>query len=204
MTRVSPAGSWLLLAALLALPLGATLWNGLPRTGVAPPFTLLSTGYEGGHAGPPVPFNLSSYRGHTVVLDLMAVSCTSCRVLTREVLLPLSHTHPDVSLLSIDIWSDPRWGALGETNGSLVALQHLEGATWRHALDTDQVGQKYGVTALPRLVVVDPAGRIVLSRTGTPALASVEAAVAAATAGSARAGARVGGAGVAARARGAR
>lgn len=185
--RNRAAGMWLLLAALLAVPAAASLYDAARSDAPAPPFHLTSTGLEGGVQGAPVAFTLEDYRGRTLVLDLMAVSCTACRYVTEDTLKPLQArfgARPDFAILSVDTWADPavagdpRLGyAGGEDAAELLALQRETGAPWRHALDTDSVWQKYSAVTLPRIVVVDAAGRIVLDHLGTPTQDQVEAAV---------------------------
>ncbi|HUR61389.1 MAG TPA: cytochrome c biogenesis protein CcdA [Candidatus Thermoplasmatota archaeon] len=188
-------GMWLLLALLLAAPAAATLYHAAHVTDTAPPFRLTSTGHEGGHQGRPVPFSLQDYRGKTLVLDLMAVSCTACRYVTEDVLRPLQSrfgARPDFAILSVDAWSDPavsgdpRLGySGGESVQSLIALQEETGVPWRHAPDTDRVWQKYGAVALPRVLVLDAAGHVLLDHQGAPSRAQVERAVELGLAGSA-------------------
>jgi cytochrome c-type biogenesis protein len=164
---------------LIVLVAGAGLGSYLlaPRTTQAPDFTLTSTGWENGNATEPVVFSLTDYRGQVVVLDFMAVMCTSCRAVTSEVLVPL-HDELGTTILSIDTWADPKAGNLGgETTESLVALQQREGVPWRHALDTDRVWEKYSAVILPKLVVVDADGRIAYTATGLMDYDAVRSAV---------------------------
>jgi len=185
--RRRTADLWLALAAVLALTAGTTLAATWRASGPAPDFHLTSTGYEAGVQGAPVAFNLSDYRGRTVVLDFMAVACASCRTVTEQVLKPLHAAHGDVVILSVDTWSDPGSGNLfgGETDQDLVRLQQQTGVPWRHARDTDGVYLAYGAVSLPKLAVVDPRGQLVYAHAGEQSLRKVEAAVAAAQAGSA-------------------
>ena len=187
--RTRTADLWLTLAVVLGAFAAITIAAPAQEAGPAPPFTLTSTGYEDGALGEPVEFSLSDYRGKTVVLDFMAVACTTCRAVTDDVLRPLHAEHPDVVILSIDTWSDPAAGGGidfgGETDEDLVRLQRQEGVPWRHARDTDQVYLKYAAVTLPKLAVVDPDGDLVYSKAGPQSLARVEAAVQAAEAGSA-------------------
>ncbi len=175
---------WLSLALIVAVPLGVTVYDSLyDDAGVAQDFTLTSTGYENGVQGENVTFSLSDYRGKTVLLDFMAVTCTSCRVLTDEVLKPVYAEYgarDDFVLLSVDTWADPETGSAtfgGETWADLVALQKSEDVPWRHALDTDEVYLKYSAISLPKIVVVNPDGAIVLEKTGIPRLSEVTAAL---------------------------
>jgi cytochrome c-type biogenesis protein len=179
---------WIVVLLAMGLFAGAAAWSSLHADTPAPPFTLTSTGFEDGVRGEPVAFALSDYAGRTVVLDFMAVACTACQYVTEDVLKPLWDRHADdprFAILSIDTWADPGTGSFGgETNETLRALQQRTGVPWRHALDTDQVWQKYGAVTLPRLAVVSGDGRIVHD-TGIPTLAGAEAAVQASLAGEA-------------------
>jgi cytochrome c-type biogenesis protein len=161
--------TWLLVASLAVVALAVAAFQLAPRTERAPDFHLTSTGYEGGAQGAPAAFNLTDLRGRVVVLDLMAVACTSCRVLTQDTLLPVhaAFANRSVTFLSVDVWADPATGSsAGETQDELVALQKREGVPWRHALDTDQVYRKYSAIELPRLVVVGPDGGVLLAASG--------------------------------------
>jgi cytochrome c biogenesis protein CcdA len=182
----SVAGLWIALGLLLAVPLGVSL-SARWQTGPAPDFSLVSTGYEDGAMGEPQPFRLSDYRGRTVVLDFMAVMCTTCRTVTEEVLKPLHERHPDAVILSIDTWADPGAGNVfgAETDADIIRLQQQTGVPWRHARDTDGVYVDYLAVSLPKLAVVDPEGRLVYSKVGSQDLDKVEAAVVAAKASSA-------------------
>jgi len=191
-------GMWLVVALLLGGALAATLWSSVPSEGQAPSFSLRSTGFEGGVQGPPVNFTLADYRGRTVVLDLMAVTCDACAYVNRDVMKPLWDAHgadPKFAILSIDTWADPAVDAASgsvpragaETDATLIGLQNRTHSPWRHALDTDGVWQKYSAITLPAVLVVAPDGRIVYHIQGdVPSLRSVELAVEASLSGSAQ------------------
>lgn len=191
--RRSSAGLWLVMILVLGTFGAAITWNAIHVKAPAPAFALTSTGFEDGVLGPPVNFTLADYRGKTVILDLMAVACTSCRDVTAHVLKPIWSQHADqvargeLAVLSIDTWADPGTGAAlgGETRATLIQQQRDDGVPWRHALDTDRVWQKYAAVSLPRIVVVDPAGLVVYDQLGTPREREVEAVVEASIAGSA-------------------
>ncbi len=139
-------GPWLVLGLVLAVAVGASLSSAWRTHGPAPEFSLTSTGYENGTLGDPVPFKLSDYRGKTVVLDFMAVACTTCRTVTEDILKPLAASEPDVVILSIDTWSDPGSGNAfgGESDSDLVRLQNQTHVAWRHARDTERAGSLDG------------------------------------------------------------
>jgi len=176
-------GMWLVLVLVLVSAAGVTGYQQLHRpAGQAPDFVLMSTGYENGTLGEQVEFRLSDYRGKTVLLDFMAVACTSCRIVEARVLEPIwdERRHdPDFVLISIDTWADPGSGQIfgGETLADLRDFQAAEGHDWRHALDVDDVYLKYGAVTLPKLAVIDPEGRLVLESTGVPRKSTIEDAI---------------------------
>lgn len=164
------------LLLLLAVPLGATVWNTLQSEGVAPEFTLTDTGYEDGRYRDPQAFSLSDYRGKVVLLDFMAVNCPGCDILAKNVLQPVFEKYgdrDDFAMLSIDGWA----GSAGETREDLIGLQRDLGNRWPHALDTDNVMRKYGVYALPTVFVVDGEGRLVHSSGGYSSDTGIENAI---------------------------
>ncbi len=166
------------LAILFLAASGAWWLQGQQTTGDAPPFALTSTGFEDGVQGSPVNFTLDDYHGQVVVLDLMGVTCVSCRIVTDHVLRPIdaSYNRSDVVVLSVDVWV----GRGGETVEDLIGLQKEENVTWRHALDSDDVLTKYAARELPRVVVIDRDGVIVGNWIGVPSHESVDAVVQAA------------------------
>jgi cytochrome c-type biogenesis protein len=183
-------GMWFVLLLVIALPAGYAVWQAQFGYERAPDFTLTSTGYENFSEGEPVTFSLSDYRGKTVLLDMMAVLCESCRVLTDVVLRPVYEEFgddPNFVLLSIDTWADPDTGyALGENERDLIHLQKSEQLAWRHAMDSDDVWRKYSAVRLPKIVIVDGEGRIVYERGGIPDADAVKAVIAASLSGEAR------------------
>lgn len=116
----------------------------------APDFTLTDT--DGNT------FNVSDFRGRVVVLDFMATWCTACKKIMDD-LREVHAAHPDVVFISIDIDST-------ESNQMLETFKQRYNATWRFALDTDGVSQKYGVVTIPKTVVINPSGEIAFSHTG--------------------------------------
>ncbi|MGB1586602.1 MAG: cytochrome c biogenesis protein CcdA [Thermoplasmatota archaeon] len=181
--------------ALLALsltPLGQDVYrSGFETVDQAPHFELTSTGYERGNVTGPIDFNLTTYEGKTVLLDFMAIACTSCRLVEREVLEPIwadLKDDPNFELLSIDTWADPESGNSfgGETNEALRQFQIDHGHDWRHALDTDKVFRTYEAVSLPKIAVVGPEGQLVKEWTGQPSLRDVRNTVDLAMAGEAQ------------------
>lgn len=189
--RTGPVLAAVMATALVAAGVtGYLLVDSTRTTRQAPPFALTSTGYENGTFAAPVNFTLEDYRGKTLVLDFMAVTCASCRIVTDEVLKPLQAEYggrADFAILSVDVWASDAFGqAVGEDREGLVALQQRENTTWRHALDTDGLIQKYGAVGIPRLTVIDADGRIVYQNERLPQLGDVEPAVQASLQGTGR------------------
>lgn len=170
----------------LVLGAGYALVQSMTRDlGQAPGFELQSTGFEGGTHGEAVNFTLEDYHGKTLVLDFMAVTCATCRIVTKDVLKPLDAefgNRTDFAILSVDVWAGQPL-ALGETKEELVKLQQEEATSWRHALDSDDMLQKYGAIGIPLLTVIDAQGRIVYQNADFPEHANVRAAVQSALAG---------------------
>jgi cytochrome c-type biogenesis protein len=108
----------------------------------APPFSLTST--DG------TSFNLSDYRGHVVVLDLMATWCPVCEEEMKE-LSQLREERPDVVIITITV--DPT-----ETDEMLSDYKEKHNADWLFVRDTDHVWVKYRNLYLPTLVFIDPEG----------------------------------------------
>lgn len=168
---------WVVLVVLLVAAGGFTAYSALFVSGAqVSDFTLTSTGYENGTFGNETEFSLSDYEGEVVVLDFMGVTCSSCRILTKQVLEPLQEEfghRDDFQIVSVDVWA----GQLGETKEELIDLQVEEDIPWRHALDTDDVLQKYSVTSLPRYMVIGPEQQVVFDHTGVGGLQGARQAV---------------------------
>lgn len=140
---------WALL--LLAVPLSGCLEPDLVGK-PAPPFHLtLSDGSA---------INESSYAGRYVILDLMATWCLPCRLEVAH-LREVQAVYGDrVAIISIG--ADPT-----ETNAQLDAFAEKYGATWPHGIDRDgRIGRAYGLNIIPKLVILDPEGKVVFVREG--------------------------------------
>jgi cytochrome c-type biogenesis protein len=162
-------------AVVIAVGLATAVWWLPARREEAPGFLLQTTGASP-HEDGPQSVALQEYRGRTLVLDFMGVTCTSCRVVEHEVLAPLWQEYgnrSDFAMLSIDAWA----GAAGETEAELVAFQEDSGHPWPYAMDSDATLARYGGYAIPKVVVITPDGRVALDETGAIDAAQVRDAV---------------------------
>ena len=135
----------------LVLPLAGCLDGGLVGE-PAPPFTIATS--DGALV------NETTYLGKFVVLDLMATWCLPCR-LEVDHLREVQAAYGD-RVVILSVGADP-----SESPEDLDAFAARHGATWPHALDRDgAMGRAYGLRIIPKLVVLDPEGRVVFEREG--------------------------------------
>jgi len=118
--------------------------------GNAPNFTLTDT--DGNI------FSLSDFRGKVVVLDLMATWCGPCVYEIPHLKEVQQHYGDSIIILSISVG--------GDSNQELKNFKVEQGATWRFAIDTDDVGTKYGALYIPKLVIIDKNGNIEFANEG--------------------------------------
>lgn len=136
----------------------------------------------GGLVGKPVPafalvtsegerVNQTTWQGRYLVLDLMATWCAPCK-LEVDHLKEIHAAYGDrVAILSVG--ADPT-----ESSAELDQFAKDHGATWPHALDFDgAVGRAMRINIIPKLLVVDPQGRVVLEREGEVLPAVIAAAI---------------------------
>jgi peroxiredoxin len=95
---------------------------------------------------------LSYYRGKVVLLDLFGIRCPPC-VSEIEHLKSLYNKYSQDQFAIISIGVDPQ-----DTNDDLRNFAEQYGMDWTVARDTDQVGDRYGVSAIPTLFIVDTNG----------------------------------------------
>ncbi|MBS7623606.1 TlpA family protein disulfide reductase [Candidatus Bathyarchaeota archaeon] len=129
--------------------------SGLPSTTAlekAPSFTLTDT--EGR------PVALSAYSGRYLLIDFFATWCSPCTLQIERLKSLQSQVGSNLSIISIGI--DP----LSDTNQDLIEYKKKHGINWTVALDTDYVGVKYRVTAIPTLTLIDPQGNLVRTWVG--------------------------------------
>ena len=112
----------------------------------APNFTLVDINGE--------QFSLSDHLGKVVLLDFFATWCGPC-VSEIEHLKGLYNKYPRDQFIIISIGVDPQ-----ETNNDLRNFAQQHGMEWTVARDTDQVSDKYDVSPIPHLVIVDAEGYI--------------------------------------------
>lgn len=104
--------------------------------------------------------NESTYLGKWLVLDLMATWCGPC-VLEVAHLKEVQRLHGD-QVVILSIGADPT-----ESTTDLREFGEKHGVTWAQALDRDgSVGRAMGLRTIPKLVVVDPEGRVAMAREG--------------------------------------
>lgn len=126
--------------------------DGFPEPRPAPGFDLVAT--DGTR------LDLSSYEGRFLVLDLMATWCIPC-VAEMDHLRTVRGGYGEAELAILSVGTDA-----SETDAHLDAFRQRHGGTWPFARDTDGVARKYGLAILPKLIVVDPAGRVVYENQG--------------------------------------
>ena len=123
----------------------------------APDFTLLDIENN--------KFNLSEFRGKVVILDFMATWCVPCNSMMKT-LKEVSNKYPEVVIISVDIDST-------ESNEQLQNFKKSYNADWTFAIDTSGVGEKYGVTGIPKIVIISPSGNISFMHVGKLSLSKM-------------------------------
>jgi len=108
---------------------------------------------HGGEPGARV--RLSEQRGKPLLLDFWASWCLPCRE-QAKVIEAIRATHPELVVLGVNVSDDPAKARayLAESNPSWLVLEDAEGIA----------NQSFEVQALPTLVAIDAAGKVVAIR----------------------------------------
>lgn len=104
-------------------------------------------------------FTLSDYRGKVVLIDFMYINCDPCQQLMPHLVNIRSSFNDSLVMLTIDVLTT-------DNKTELVAFRDTYGATWYFARDTEGIAEKYGVTTLPKTVVINQEGYVTFSKAG--------------------------------------
>ena len=126
--------------------------NNGPPPEKAPDFTVTSIDGE--------PIALEAFRGKVVVLDLMATWCEPCSRQMEE-LNQLQAAYPRSQVVILSIGVDAT-----ESEQQLRDFKERHFASWRFALDSDDVGTKYDAQSIPTMAVIDKDGNLVWRHSG--------------------------------------
>ncbi len=137
-----------------ALVISSTLW--FPQAAnpqdLAPDFSV--TDVEG------VSFTLSDHRNRIVIMNFMTTYCSFCRAEINELESVWRIYNHSITVISIDV--DPF-----ETNEQLKAFRDsFQRATWIWSLGTEDITVAYGVSRIPKTVIVDENGVIAFTHIG--------------------------------------
>ncbi len=136
------------MGAAIILILAVVLWGMIGGESDAPDFTLKDT--EGNT------FSLSDYEGEKiVVLDFMFSTCEPCEKFVKDALEPYSKemNNNDVAIVSISVF---------DLDDESKLRNYAKDYGWRHALgdSNGDIEIAYGVTATPKLFIIDKDGQI--------------------------------------------
>ncbi len=105
-------------------------------------------------------FELSDLQGKVVVLDLMATTCSPCKDIADDMLMPLHEKYKDdsgVVIISLSVGED--------TPEGLLAYSEEHGYHWNHALDVNKEAfEAYNGIKIPKIVIIDPSGDLVYEK----------------------------------------
>ena len=104
--------------------------------------------------------SLSSFSGRYLLIDFFATWCAPCALQILHLKDLKSQFGSNLSIVSIGI--DP----VSDSNQGLIDYKKKHGIDWTVALDTQNTGIKYRVTAIPTLDLVDTSGNIVRTWVG--------------------------------------
>lgn len=118
----------------------------------APDFTLTDIDGE--------TLSLSDFEGKVVVLDLMALDCSSCKIVERNLKDIHAEYGDKIEIISVSVWPE---------RDSVEALRNHrddKNITWRIARDTDDMISKYGATEIAKVVIINSEGFVVFEKVG--------------------------------------
>ena len=104
-------------------------------------------------------FTLSQMRGRVVLLEFFATWCQYCRLEIPHLLDVQDEFGDYITIFSISTYYQ-------DTNEQLRQFGEDYGITWRIARDTANVRSAYGVSAIPKLVIIDQEGLIRFENVG--------------------------------------
>ncbi|MFQ6060247.1 MAG: cytochrome c biogenesis protein CcdA [Thermoplasmata archaeon] len=97
------------------------------------------------------PWNLSDHSGKVVVLDFMATTCIGCEALRQSLVVALNDFGEDeVEVISIAVGPD--------TDTVLREYRDARQVNWTIARDTEDLVSVFGVSRLPKLIIIDRDG----------------------------------------------
>ena len=99
-------------------------------------------------------FTLSENQGKVVVLDIMTLSCSACKLQMKHLQAIFSrYTQDELAIVTISIDSK-------DSAGEIDSYRSQYGDNWTFARDTDGVANKYKVSYIPTIVIIDKEGVI--------------------------------------------
>lgn len=112
-------------------------------------------------------FTLSDYRGRIVVINFMATYCSFCRAEINELESVWRLYNQSIIIISIDV--DP-FG----TDEQLIAFRDsFQSAQWTWSRGTEDMIVEYGVSRIPKTVIVDKNGAVAITHVGEIGAASL-------------------------------
>jgi cytochrome c-type biogenesis protein len=142
----------LLIAIIVFISVLAVLFIDTGQVSTASDFTLTDIDGE--------KFSLSDFRGKIVVLDLMAIECSSCKIVERNLKDIHAQFGEEVEIISISVWPDR------DSNNALRDHRDDKNITWRIARDTDDIITKFAATEIAKVVIINEDGYVVFEKVG--------------------------------------
>lgn len=104
-------------------------------------------------------FTLSDYQNKMVLIDFMSVTCVPCENFIPELIIVSEDFNESLVIISIDIDTS-------ELPSDLLDFKTRNNATWDFAFDTDNLQEKYSVSIVPKIVLIDKEGFITFTKQG--------------------------------------